>query len=366
MKRFISILMSCICFAGFAKAEVTDLTGNDNVIYVSPVTAKAGETLKFSVCMKNTAEIRGFQFNLYLPDGVTIALNPKGKEIVSLSTERRDEFDEHTLSVKKQDDGSYMFLCGSLSEDVFLGNDGEIISVTLDIPADMASGVYPLQIVNQKLTENDISKYYETELVETTLTVSDATDITGNDNVIYVSPVTAKAGETLKFSVCMKNTAEIRGFQFNLYLPDGVTIALNPKGKEIVSLSTERRDEFDEHTLSVKKQDDGSYMFLCGSLSEDVFLGNDGEIISVTLDIPADMASGVYPLQIVNQKLTENDISKYYETELVETTLTVSDATSVKEVNAEGVKADGKYLRHGRLVIVKGGKEYSVTGSVVK
>lgn len=195
---------------------------------------------------------------------------------------------------------------------------------------------------------------------------AEVTDLTGNDNVIYVSPVTAKAGETLKLSVCMKNTAEIRGFQFNLYLPDGVTIALNPKGKEIVSLNTERRDEYDEHTLSVKKQENGSYMFLCGSLSEDVFLGNDGEIISVTLNIPTDMASGVYPLKIVNQKLTENDISKYYETELVETTFTVSDATSVKEVNAEGVKADSKYLRHGRLVIVKGGKEYSATGSVVK
>jgi len=195
---------------------------------------------------------------------------------------------------------------------------------------------------------------------------AEVTDLTGNDNVIYVSPVTAKAGETLKLSVCMKNTAEIRGFQFNLYLPDGVTIALNPKGKEIVSLNTERRDEYDEHTLSVKKQENGSYMFLCGSLSEDVFLGNDGEIISVTLNVPTDMASDVYPLKIVNQKLTENDISKYYETELVETTFTVSDATSVKEVNAEGVKADSKYLRHGRLVIVKGGKEYSATGSVVK
>lgn len=195
---------------------------------------------------------------------------------------------------------------------------------------------------------------------------AEVTDLTGNDNVIYVSPVTAKAGETLKLSVCMKNTAEIRGFQFNLYLPDGVTIALNPKGKEIVSLNKERRDEYDEHTLSVARQEDGSYKFLCGSLSEDVFLGNDGEIISVTLNIPTDMASDVYPLKIVNQKLSENDISKYYETELVETTFTVSDATSVKEVNAEGVKADSKYLRHGRLVIVKGGKEYSATGSVVK
>jgi hypothetical protein len=144
MKRFISILMSCICFAGFAKAEVTDLTGNDNVIYVSPVTAKAGETLKLSVCMKNTAEIRGFQFNLYLPEGVTIAQNAKGKQLVSLSPGRRGEFDEHTLSIGKQEDGSFLFLCGSLPEDTFLGNDGEVtMSDAMFIVNKILNGKFP-------------------------------------------------------------------------------------------------------------------------------------------------------------------------------------------------------------------------------
>ena len=121
--------------------------------------------------MKNSAEIRGFQFNLYLPDGVTIALNPKGKEMVSLSPERRDEYDEHTLSVRKQDDGSYLFLCGSLSEDTFLGNDGEIATVTLNIDEKVEDGDYPIILKNIKLTENDISKYYETPQVRSTLSI---------------------------------------------------------------------------------------------------------------------------------------------------------------------------------------------------
>ena len=68
--------------------------------------------------------------------------------MASLSSGRRGEFDEHTLSVGKQDDGSFLFLCGSLSEDTFLGNDGEIATVTLNISADISKGEYPVIIKN--------------------------------------------------------------------------------------------------------------------------------------------------------------------------------------------------------------------------
>ena len=149
----------------------TDISQMDNVMYVESFEGHSASQVIMPIQMKNSAEIRGFQFNLYLPDGVTIALNPKGKEKVSLSHERRDEYDEHTLSVRKQDDGSYQFLCGSLSEDTFLGNDGGVATVTLDIAEEMDNGNYPIILKNIKLTENDISKYYETPQVRSTLTV---------------------------------------------------------------------------------------------------------------------------------------------------------------------------------------------------
>ena len=171
MKRFISIIAACICFANFVKAGTTDITGIDNVIYITPVKADAGETKALSICMKNKAEIRGFQFDLYLPDGVTIAVNKKGKMLVSLNSSRLDEDDEHSILVEQQEDSSYRFLCNSMYEETFLGNDGEIATVTLNIDASMADGVYPVVIKNQKLSETDISKHYETELVETTMTI---------------------------------------------------------------------------------------------------------------------------------------------------------------------------------------------------
>ena len=163
------------------------------------------------------------------------------------------------------------------------------------------------------------------------------TDISGLDNVVYVVPMKCKSGIQMNLPVLMKNSAEIRGFQFNLYLPEGVTIAQNAKGKLLASLSSGRRDEYDEHTLSVAKQDDGSYLFLCGSLYEDIFLGNDGEIVTVTIDIDKEVVEGGYPIILKNIKLTENDIRKYYETSQVKSTLTIESSSVRGDVNGDGI-----------------------------
>lgn len=193
---------------------------------------------------------------------------------------------------------------------------------------------------------------------------AETTSIAGIDNVIYIKSLSSKAGEVKNLSICMKNTAGIRGFQFSLCLPEGVTIAQNAKGKQLISLSSGRRGEFDEHTLSVAKQEDGSYLFLCGSLSEDTFLGNEGELVNVTLIIPSDMSKGEYPVVIKNQKLTENDISKYYEKTLVESSIFI-DASSLRVVLAEeDSSVDGKYLKNGQLVIKKDDKEYDAAGAI--
>jgi len=162
------------------------------------------------------------------------------------------------------------------------------------------------------------------------------TDISGLDNVVYVVPMKCKYSIQINLPILMKNTAEIRGFQFNLYLPEGVTIAKNAKGKLLASLSSGRRDEYDEHTLSVAKQDDGSYLFLCGSLAEDIFLGNDGEIATVTIDIDKEVGEGDYPIILMNIKLTENDIRKYYETSQVKSTLTIESSSVRGDVNGDG------------------------------
>lgn len=177
-KILIPILMLCMGYANQVKAEDTDLTKFENVIYVAPATVNSsdGTEINLSICMNNTAAIRGFQFDMVLPEGMTAKKTAKGKYVVSLDSKRLEEDDEHTLTVGLQDDGAIRFLCGSQYDEVFKGTSGQIATMTVNIE-DMTEGSYPIKLKAMKLTETDISKFYEVEEVITTLTVSTATSI---------------------------------------------------------------------------------------------------------------------------------------------------------------------------------------------
>ena len=100
MKRYIlSILMLCTGYAGMMNAANTDISGLDNVIYVESFVVKPGTQVQMSIKMKNTAAIRGFQFDLYLPAGVTVAKTSKGKYIGSLNDDRLPAEDESVFFV---------------------------------------------------------------------------------------------------------------------------------------------------------------------------------------------------------------------------------------------------------------------------
>ena len=276
------------------EVEVTDVSSISNVIYIESMEEMCGTQATISLKMKNTAAIRGFQFDLYLPEGVTVVKSSKGKIQGFLSAGRLPDEDEHSLTFSEQQDGAIRFLCSSQYDETFTGNNGEIATLRVNIANDMADGNYPLVLKNIKLTETDISKYYETPQVKCKLTIksyilgdinSDGavdvsdytgvanhihgntpegfvakagdvdgsgtidvsdytgianiihtgsiygnsgsramsrspkktnTDISDNNNVIYIEPFAVTPGTPTTISFKMKNTAEIRGFQFDL------------------------------------------------------------------------------------------------------------------------------------------------------
>lgn len=192
MKKFIILnLMLCLGYAGMIKAANTDISTLDNIIYVEPFNAAAGTQVQMSIKMKNSAAIRGFQFDLFLPDGVTAAKSAKGKILASLTESRLPLEDEHTLTLSEQGDGSIRFLCGSLADETFTGTDGEIATLTINVDGGMANGDYPVYLRTMKLTETDISKFYETAELETTLTIG-AAGYTILDETSTVVPTAAE------------------------------------------------------------------------------------------------------------------------------------------------------------------------------
>ena len=168
--------------------EDTDISSMNNVIYLNKVEASADSQINLSIRMKNTAAIRGFQFDIYLPEGVTVVKSAKGKIVSSLSDGRLPEDDEHSLTLSEQGDGAIRFLCGSLYDETFTGNDGEIATISVKLAEDMKDGDYPIILRNMKLTETDINNFYQTDYVKSTLTVKSYTvgDI-NNDQKIDVS-----------------------------------------------------------------------------------------------------------------------------------------------------------------------------------
>ena len=383
---------------------VADVSAINNVIYMEPLTVTKGKEVDVNLKMKNTAGIRGFQFDMYLPIGVTVKKDGNNRFVSSLNNGRLPEGSVHTLTVSEQPDGAVRFLCGSQYDETFTGTKGDILTVRLCIDERMFDGQYPVILKDVKLTETNIDNYYLTETLQTAMTVlsyvpgdisgdgevdvSDyigvanhimgntpngfnveaadvnkdnvvdvldyigianlilynsvygntnvdasrstqrraATDVSTLNNAIYIEPFTAEANGETQVSIKMKNTAEIRGFQFDLYLPEGMTAKKDANNRIVSTLNNNRRPAGDQHTLTLSEQPDGAIRFLCGSQFDETFTGTDGEIATLTICVAANVATGEKTVYLRKMKLTETDISKYYVTSEVETTVTVTGA----------------------------------------
>ena len=191
---------------GFGKIveyiETTDISQIDNVVYIEPLEARKERTeLELSIKMKNSAAIRGFQFDLELPEGIT-PVTEDNEVVCWLNADRSPKKAGgqyyHTLEVSQQADGSYRFLCGSAQNKTFSDNDGEIIVLQVNIADNMAEGDYPIVLKTIKLTETNIDNYYETERVVSKVTILDYVtgDISG-DGMVDVSDYIGVANHIL-------------------------------------------------------------------------------------------------------------------------------------------------------------------------
>ena len=166
--------------------EVTDISQMDNVIYIEPMEARTGTQAIILLKMKNTAEIHSFQFDLYLPEGVTPVKSSNGRIRGSLSAGRLPEEDAYTLTFSEHEGGVVRFLCDSEYGDTFTGNEGEIATLLVNI-----------------------ANYYVADDIETTVTIGGAgTPILGDVNDDgSVTPADAIEALNLYFGAGNNNNA---------------------------------------------------------------------------------------------------------------------------------------------------------------
>ena len=157
------------------KAENTDISAIGNVVYMEPVSFPAGSQQTLSIKMKNTVGIQTVQFDMVLPEGVTIVKDEDDFELISLSTARTTTKKMDSFSAAFISGTRYRVLINSNNGYTFDGTDGEIVQVVVNIDASVANSSLPFVFEDIVLVDTG-SNGFETERVETTITVTEQED----------------------------------------------------------------------------------------------------------------------------------------------------------------------------------------------
>jgi hypothetical protein len=162
---------------------------------------------------------------------------------------------------------------------------------------------------------------------------------------LTIEKVKIKSGGKKQIAISLKNpNKQYEAFQFDLVLPDGVSIAKNGNSF-IASLNGDRKED---HSLSVKLQEDKSYRLMSYSLNDMAYKGTDGVLVYVTLEANASLSLGDKDIFIKSQVLTDitGEVLKWEDTsskiEIVK--FYQGDASGDGDVTEADVKAVAKYI----------------------
>ena len=144
-KRIISAIVCLL-------ALVSQVSAEDKVT-ISDFVISAGETKELSITLENEVEYAGFQFNLYLPEGLTVSEYSKDQSRIPENT---------SLSMAKQKDGSYLFIAAAMSTKPIAGTSGGIVTIKITASEDLASGSLTGYFRKVKLSDKEgAGKTYE-------------------------------------------------------------------------------------------------------------------------------------------------------------------------------------------------------------
>ena len=170
---------------------------------------------------------------------------------------------------------------------------------------DSRVGTYPIVI------SGGVATNYELSYVNGTLTINPKQD-QGNPtaNMLSVGNATGSKNKQPVLAIALNNEKQITGLQFDLYLPDGVSVATNSKGKMLIS-TTNRMDG--SYSITGSSQNNGNCVRIVGySADSDAFTGTSGNILNITLNVADYVADGEYTIYIKDIVLSDVNNTEYH------------------------------------------------------
>ena len=173
MNKNILLIIACLM------AWVNSISAEDK-IYVTDFSITADETKEVSVQLDNTISYVAFQFDLYLPEGITLTGYEVNGNRVPESTE---------VSMAKMADGSFRFIAAAMSMEEITGNSGGIVTLKLKASSEIATGNKTGSLKKVKLSKSDATGFTTAEipyavkvLAPITVTAKSYTRKYGEDN----------------------------------------------------------------------------------------------------------------------------------------------------------------------------------------
>ena len=124
MKKIKFIIVMCLL------SITKSVLATDNVT-ISGFRITRGETKEVNILLENDVAYVGFQFDLYLPEGITVASYSSDDSRIPASS---------SVTMNQQTDGAYRFVGAALGGEAIVGNSGSIVKLSVTASSTVAYG----------------------------------------------------------------------------------------------------------------------------------------------------------------------------------------------------------------------------------
>ncbi len=403
-----------------------------------------GKSIMLPVNLVNSGNVSAFQFDIYLPEGITIPFDEEEEEyLMTLNPERAT--DTHSVLTNKQANGAIRYICNSSKSEAFAGESGtELFSIPLNISNEI-EGEFNIEFKNIKLSSSD-AEVRNCEDVSVAITVKPYSlgDSNGDDNIniadivnitnyvlgkptktfieiasdvnkdgdinigdvvgtvnlvlntspstksmvsskqvyqkavaveassqesVFINDFTICANESKTIEVNMTNSNTYSGLEFNLHLPEGLTVDYDEEEEEYLFGKTSRLTG--SHSINYNKVADNVFRFVIYSSSSKNIKLNEGAIMTIPFTASADMPEGGYQIEIKEVVVSTSEADDYeFGNTVANITVCpdpmtgindiVEDNTEVEYYNLQGVKVAKENLTQGVYIKKQGTKAVKV------
>ena len=165
------------------EGEATDPLGAK--LTADNVKCVAGSMTTFNVNLLNRDEVTAFQFEVELPEGVSIY-----EENGTLEAQLTTRGNGHSFGCIKTGENTYQFTAMSLGSKSFKKNEGPIVRMTLTTDATLQLGGYPIKVKNTELSKPDGMRVQPSDFTSTlTIKEADLGDVNGDGKITVTDAV---------------------------------------------------------------------------------------------------------------------------------------------------------------------------------